>query len=323
MAYRSGNNYYVAFGFEESLGSGMTHKDGIGNQSIQWEDLFVLPAVFTADPDRQLIATEYKSNTAQPVQQDYCLGVQDGTFDLSGNLSLEYLFLLRAFFHHVSDFKFKDTPNPAKSMVIMRIWEAASTSGTFVVDIAKGCVAEQLTLSGSAMDVIKYGLSGRLTNFEREVTVAITGHEPSLPLPDCVQFGAVEYTGSFGEKTRLSEFTLTLNNIFVADDKRWSNSMIRSKDTILRQQGTMNVKSIYNQEDTETNIMQSRNKLSNEKIVLKDGDDSWEIDYSAALDAIDPADPGRDLFESNVTLRLAVAVAGVPAVSFTTKVDAK
>ena len=88
--YRSGNKYRVAIGLETSLGSGNTHSTGGTTPalSVRWEDLTVMPVKLELSPDRQMIDTNYKTGTSQATAYEQVQGVTDGTFTLSGKLSL-------------------------------------------------------------------------------------------------------------------------------------------------------------------------------------------------------------------------------------------
>jgi len=120
-----------------------------------------------------------------------------------------------------------------------------------------------------------------------------------------VQFGDTVYSGDYGEKTRLTEFTLTLTNVYIDDTKRYTNSMSRLRDIIIRQEGELNVKGLFKQETTELNPMDDIGIDPNcqECITLVSGTKSWLISFQALITAIDSADPDRDLFESNVTMK--------------------
>ena len=114
-----------------------------------------------------------------------------------------------------------------------------------------------------------------------------------------VQFGDIVYNkGNFGEKTRLAEFSLTLTNVYIDDTKRYTNSMSRLRDVILRQEGELNVKGLYKQEVFENNPMDDigvDNQFS-EYITIVSGTRSWVIALQALVTAFDSADPDRDLF---------------------------
>ena len=147
-----------------------------------------------------------------------------------------------------------------------------------------------------------------MTDHQREVEQIITGTDPGLTFPDVVQFGDIVYQGDFGERTRLTEFTLTLTNIYIDDTKRYTNSMSRLRDIILRQEGELNVKGLFKQATTELNPMDDIgvDKQLSEYITLVSGTSSWVIDFHALVTAFDSADPDRDLFESNVTMKAIV-----------------
>ena len=312
--YRSGNKYRVAIGLETSLGSGNTHSTGgtTPTFSVRWEDLTVMPVKLELNPDRQLIDTNYKTGTSQATAYEQVQGVTDGTFTLSGKLSLGYEILLQAMFHQSPvnhKYTFKDTPPDAKSLVMMKVWDDAVVGSKYKVDIAKGCAVDSLVITGRSKEAIEFTMTGRITDHEREVEQIINGDDPGLTFPDVVQFGDTEYNGDFGEKTRLNEFSLTLTNIYIDDTKRYTNSMSRLRDIILRQEGELNVKGLFKQETTELNPMDDigiDNQLQ-EIITLVSGTRHWVIDFQALVTAIDSADPDRDLFESNVTMK---AIAG-------------
>ena len=311
--YRSGNKYRVAIGLETSLGSGNTHSTGGASPtfSVRWEDLTVMPVKLELNPDRQLIDTNYKTGTSQATAYEQVQGVTDGTFTLSGKLSLDYEILLKAMFHqspvnHI--YTFEDTPPTAKSLVMMKVWDDAPTSSKYKVDIAKGCAVDSLVITGRSKEAIEFTMTGRITDHEREVEQVITGTDPGLTFPDVVQFGDTEYGGYFGEKSRLNEFTLTLTNTYIDDAKRYTNSMSRLRDIILRQEGELNVKGLFKQETTELNPMDDigiDNELW-ETITIVSGTSSWVIVFQALVTAFDSADPDRDLFESNVTMKAIV-----------------
>ena len=315
--YRSGNKYRVAIGLETSLGSGNTHS-GAGSPptlSIRWDDLTVMPVKLELNPDRQLIDTNYKTGTSQATAYEQVQGVTDGTFTLSGKLSLDYEILLQAMFHQSPvdhTYTFDDTPPKAKSLVMMKVWDDAPVDSKYKVDIAKGCAVDSLVITGRSKEAIEFTMTGRITDHEREVEQVITGTDPGLTFPDVVQFGDVVYIGDFGEKNRLAEFSLTLTNIYIDDTKRYTNSMSRLRDIILRQEGELNVKGLFKQETTELNPMDDigiDNQLS-EYIKIVSGTSSWDIVFHSLVTAFDSADPDRDLFESNVTMK-AIASDGV------------
>ncbi len=313
--YRSGNKYRVAIGLETSLGSGNTHSEAGSppTLSVRWNDLTVMPVKLELNPDRQLIDTNYKTGTSQATAYEQVQGVTDGTFTLSGKLSLNYEILLKAMFHQTlvpvdHTYTFDDTPPTAKSLVMMKVWDDAPTSSKYKVDIAKGCAVDSLVITGRSKEAIEFTMSGRITDHEREVEQVITGTYPGLTFPDVVQFGDIEYSGNFGEKDRLTEFTLTLTNTYIDDAKRYTNSMSRLRDIILRQEGELNVKGLFKQETTELNPMDDigiDNQLS-ESITLASVTSSWVIYFQALVTAFDSADPDRDLFESNVTMKAIV-----------------
>ena len=308
--YRSGNKYRVAIGLETSLGSGNTHlvAGSPPTLSIRWDDLTVMPVKLELNPDRQLIDTNYKTGTSQATAYEQVQGVTDGTFTLSGKLSLDYEILLQAMFHQSPvdhKYAFKDTPPTAKSLVMMKVWDDAVVGSKYKVDIAKGCAVDSLVITGRSKEAIEFTMSGRITDHEREVEQVITGTDPGLTFPDVVQFGDTVYAGSFGEKTRLTEFTLTLTNIYIDDTKRYTNSMSRLRDIILRQEGELNLKGLYKQGVFENNPMDDigiDNQIQ-EQIQIVSGMSWWVIDFQALVTAFDSADPDRDLFESNVTMK--------------------
>ena len=312
--YRSGNKYRVAIGLETSLGSGNTHSQA-GNPptlSVRWEDLTVMPVKLELNPDRQLIDTNYKTGTSQATAYEQVQGVTDGTFTLSGKLSLDYEILLQAMFHQAAPvnhkYTFDDTPPTAKSLVMMKVWDDAPVNSKYKVDIAKGCAVDSLVITGRSKEAIEFTMSGRITDHEREVEQVITGTDPGLTFPDVVQFGDTVYSGHFGEQTRLTEFSLTLTNIYIDDTKRYTNSMSRLRDIILRQEGELNVKGLFKQETTELNPMDDigiDNQLQ-EIIQIVSGTSGWDIAFQALVTAFDSADPDRDLFESNVTMKAIV-----------------
>ena len=315
--YRSGNKYRVAIGLETSLGSGNTYSDGRIPPTllIRWEDLTVMPVKLELNPDRQLIDTNYKTGTSQATAYEQVQGVTDGTFTLSGKLSINYEILLQAMFHQSPvdhTYTFDDTPPTAKSLVMMKIWDDTVIESKYKVDIAKGCAVDSLVITGRSKEAIEFTMSGRITDHEREVEQVITGTDPGLTFPDVVQFGDTVYSGDYGEKTRLTEFTLTLTNVYIDDTKRYTNSMSRLRDIILRQEGELNVKGLFNQEKTELNPMDDIgiDPECQECITLVSGTKSWLINFQALITAIDSADPDRDLFESNVTMK-AIASDGV------------
>lgn len=308
--YRSGNKYRVAIGLETSLGSGNTHSEA-GNPptlSIRWDDLTVMPVKLELNPDRQLIDTNYKTGTSQATAYEQVQGVTDGTFTLSGKLSLDYEILLQAMFHQSPvdhKYTFEDTPPDAKSLVMMKIWDDTVIESKYKVDIAKGCAVDSLVITGRSKEAIEFTMTGRMTDHEREIEQIITGTDPGLTFPDVVQFGDIVYNGEFGEKTRLNEFSLTLTNIYIDDTKRYTNSMSRLRDIILRQEGELNVKGLFKQETTELNPMDDigiDNQIQ-ETITIVSGMSSWDINFQALVTAFDSADPDRDLFESNVTMK--------------------
>ena len=250
--YRSGNKYRVAIGLETFLGSGNTHSTGGASPtlSVRWEDLTVMPVKLELNPDRQLIDTNYKTGTSQATAYEQAQGVTDGTFTLSGKLSLDYEILLKAMFHQSPvnhKYTFDDTPPTAKSLVMMKVWDDKPTSSKYKVDIAKGCAVDSLVITGRSKEAIEFTLSGRITDHEREVEQIITGADPGLTFPDVIQFGDILYAGCFGEADRLNEFTLTLTNVYIDDTKRYTNSMSRLRDIILRQEGELNLKGLYKQ----------------------------------------------------------------------------
>jgi len=308
--YRSGNKYRVAIGLETSLGSGNTHSTGgtTPTLSIRWDDLTVMPVKLELNPDRQLIDTNYKTGTSQATAYEQVQGVTDGTFTLSGKLSLNYEILLKAMFHQSPvdyTYTFDDTPPTAKSLVMMKVWDDAPVDSKYKVDIAKGCAVDSLVITGRSKEAIEFTMSGRITDHEREVEQVITGTDPGLTFPDVVQFGDIAYTGNFGEKTRLTELSLTLTNIYIDDTKRYTNSMSRLRDIILRQEGELNLKGLFKQATTELNPMDDIgiDKQLWEIIALVSGTSDWVIEFLALVTAIDSADPDRDLFESNVTMK--------------------
>ena len=315
--YRSGNKYRVAIGLETSLGSGNTHSEAGSppTLSIRWDDLTVMPVKLELNPDRQLIDTNYKTGTSQATAYEQVQGVTDGTFTLSGKLSLDYEILLQAMFHQSPvdhTYTFDDTPPKAKSLVMMKVWDDAPVDSKYKVDIAKGCAVDSLVITGRSKEAIEFTMTGRITDHEREVEQVITGTDPGLTFPDVVQFGDVVYICDFGEKNRLTEFSLTLTNIYIDDTKRYTNSMSRLRDIILRQEGELNVKGLFKQETTELNPMDDigiDNQLS-EYIKIVSGTSSWDIVFHSLVTAFDSADPDRDLFESNVTMK-AIASDGV------------
>ncbi|MCZ2444388.1 MAG: hypothetical protein LC101_11500 [Flavobacteriales bacterium] len=323
--YRSGNKYRVAIGLETSLGSGNTYSDGgtPPTLSIRWQDLTVMPVKLELNPDRQLIDTNYKTGTSQATAYEQVQGVTDGTFTLSGKLSLDYEILLKAMFHQSPvdhKYTFDDTPPKAKSLVMMKVWDDAPTSSKYKVDIAKGCAVDSLVITGRSKEAIEFTLTGRLTDHQREIEQVITGTDPGLTFPDVVQFGDTGYSGNFGETNRLTEFTLTLTNIYIDDTKRYTNSMSRLRDIILRQEGELNVKGLFKQETTELNPMDDIgvDKQLSESITLVSGTNSWVIGFQALVTAFDSADPDRDLFESNVTMKAIASVDVANSVSIQT-----
>ena len=311
--YRSGNKYRVAIGLETSLGSGNTHSEAGSppTLSIRWDDLTVMPVKLELNPDRQLIDTNYKTGTSQATAYEQVQGVTDGTFTLSGKLSLDYEILLKAMFHQSPvnhKYTFDDTPPTAKSLVMMKVWDDKPTSSKYKVDIAKGCAVDSLVITGRSKEAIEFTMSGRITDHEREVEQVITGTDPGLTFPDVVQFGDIGYAGNFGEANRLTEFSLTLTNIYIDDTKRYTNSMSRLRDIILRQEGELNLKGLFKQETAELNPMDDigiDNQLQ-EYISLVSGMSNWFIVFQALVTAFDSADPDRDLFESNVTMKAIV-----------------
>ena len=311
--YRSGNKYRVAIGLETSLGSGNTHSTGgtTPTLSVRWEDLTVMPVKLELSPDRQMIDTNYKTGTSQATAYEQVQGVTDGTFTLSGKLSLDYEILLKAMFHQAPEdhkYTFEDTPPIAKSLVMMKVWDDAVIASKYKVDIAKGCAVDSLVITGRSKEAIEFTMTGRITDHEREVEQVITGSDPGLTFPDVVQFGDTVYSGYYGENTRLTEFTLTLTNVYIDDTKRYTNSMSRLRDIILRQEGELNVKGLFKQETTELNPMDDIgvDKQLWEIITIVSGTSSWVIDFHALVTAFDSADPDRDLFESNVTMKAIV-----------------
>ena len=308
--YRSGNKYRVAIGLETSLGSGYTHSEAGSppTLSIRWDDLTVMPVKLELNPDRQLIDTNYKTGTSQATAYEQVQGVTDGTFTLSGKLSLDYEILLQAMFHQSPvdhKYTFEDTPPDAKSLVMMKVWDDAPVDSKYKVDIAKGCAVDSLVITGRSKEAIEFTMSGRITDHEREVEQVIAGTDPGLTFPDVVQFADIGYIGDIGERTRLNEFSLTLTNIYIDDTKRYTNSMSRLRDIILRQEGELNVKGLFKQETTELNPMDDigiDNQLQ-EYITIVSGMSSWDIVFQALVTAFDSADPDRDLFESNVTMK--------------------
>mgnify|MGYP007068773280 CR=1 FL=1 len=312
--YRSGNKYRVAIGLETSLGSGNTHSEAGSppTLSVRWNDLTVMPVKLELNPDRQLIDTNYKTGTSQATAYEQVQGVTDGTFTLSGKLSLDYEILLKAMFHQTPvdhTYTFDDTPPTAKSLVMMKVWDDAVVNSKYKVDIAKGCAVDSLVITGRSKEAIEFTMSGRITDHEREVEQVITGTDPGLTFPDVVQFGDTVYSGDFGEKTRLNEFSLTLTNVYIDDTKRYTNSMSRLRDIILRQEGELNVKGLFKQETTELNPMDDIgiDIRKNVSIWLGSGIHYWVIDFQVLVTAFDSADPDRDLFESNVTMKAIVS----------------
>jgi hypothetical protein len=81
--------------------------------------------------------------------------------------------------------------------------------------------------------------------------------------------------------------------------------MSRLRDIILRQEGELNVKGLFKQETTELNPMDDIgvDKQLWETITIVSGASHWVIDFLALVTAFDSADPDRDLFESNVTMK--------------------
>ena len=316
--YRSGNKYRVAIGLETSLGSGNTHSvaGSPPTLSVRWVDLTVMPVKLELNPDRQLIDTNYKTGTSQATAYEQVQGVTDGTFTLSGKLSLDYEILLQAMFHQTLEpggyYAFKDTPPTAKSLVMMKVWDDAVIERKYKVDIAKGCAVDSLVITGRSKEAIEFTMSGRITDHEREVEQVITGTDPGLTFPDVVQFGDIVYQGNFGEKTRLTEFSLTLTNIYIDDTKRYTNSMSRLRDIILRQEGELNLKGLYKQGVFENNPMDyiGIDNHIQEQIQIFSGMSWWVIDFQALVTAFDSADPDRDLFESNVTMKAIANVVG-------------
>ena len=157
--YRSGNKYRVAIGLETSLGSGNTHSTGgtTPTFSVRWEDLTVMPVKLELNPDRQLIDTNYKTGTSQATAYEQVQGVTDGTFTLSGKLSLDYEILLKAMFHQTPvnhAYTFDDTPPTAKSLVMMKVWDDAPVNSKYKVDIAKGCAVDSLVITGRSKEAI-------------------------------------------------------------------------------------------------------------------------------------------------------------------------
>ncbi len=309
--YRSGNKYRVAIGLETSLGSGKTHSTGGASPtlSVRWDDLTVMPVKLELSPDRQMIDTNYKTGTSQATAYEQVQGVTDGTFTLSGKLSLDYTILLQAMFHQTLEpgdhYAFKDTPPDAKSLVMMKVWDDAPVGSKYKVDIAKGCAVDSLVITGRSKEAIEFTMTGRITDHEREVEQVITGSDPGLTFPDVVQFGDTVYSGDYGEKTRLTEFTLTLTNVYIDDTKRYTNSMSRLRDIIIRQEGELNVKGLFKQETTELNPMDDIGVDINQyiELVLVSGEHNWYIVFNSIMTNIDSADPERDLFESNITLK--------------------
>jgi len=202
-------------------------------------------------------------------------------------------------------YTFDDTPPTAKSLVMMKVWDDTVIESKYKVDIAKGCAVDSLVITGRSKEVIEFTMTGRMTDHEREVEQVIAGIDPGLTFPDVVQFGDIVYQGDFGETTRLTEFSLTLTNIYIDDTKRYTNSMSRLRDIILRQEGELNVKGLFKQEKIELNPMDDIgvDKRLSESITLVSGTSSWVIVFQALVTAFDSADPDRDLFESNVTMK--------------------
>lgn len=314
--YRSGNKYRVAIGLETSLGSGNTHSEAGSppTLSVRWEDLTVMPVKLELNPDRQLIDTNYKTGTSQATAYEQVQGVTDGTFTLSGKLSLDYEILLQAMFHQSpvdQIYTFDDTPPTAKSLVMMKVWDDAPVDSKYKVDIAKGCAVDSLVITGRSKEAIEFTMTGRITDHEREVEQVITGTDPGLTFPDVVQFGDMFYSGSFGEGTRLTEFTLTLTNVYIDDTKRYTNSMSRLRDIILRQEGELNLKGLFNQGVLELNPMDDIGiDFCDRAIIwLMSGNHYWAITFNSMIINIDSADPDRDLFESNITLKAITNIA--------------
>ena len=202
-------------------------------------------------------------------------------------------------------YAFMDTPPDAKSLVMMKVWDDAPVNSKYKVDIAKGCAVDSLVITGRSKEAIEFTMTGRITDHEREVEQVITGTDPGLTFPAVVQFGDILYGGSFGEGTRLTEFTLTLTNVYIDDTKRYTNSMSRLRDIILRQEGELNVKGLFKQGVLELNPMDDIgvDKQLQEYITIVSGTRSWIIVFQALVTAFDSADPDRDLFESNVTMK--------------------
>jgi len=202
-------------------------------------------------------------------------------------------------------YTFDDTPPTASSLVMMKVWDDTVIESKYKVDIAKGCAVDSLVITGRSKEAIEFTMSGRITDHEREVEQVITGTDPGLTFPDVVQFGDILYAGSFGEKTRLTEFTLTLTNVYIDDTKRYTNSMSRLRDIILRQEGELNLKGLYKQGVFENNPMDEIGiDLYDRAIIwLMSGNHYWAITFNSMIINIDSADPDRDLFESNITLK--------------------
>ncbi len=310
--FRHGRRCRVMIGKEIIRNSGKTRGSN-GSEVLHFEDLTVMPVEVSFAPDRQVIQTGYKTGTAQPIVEESCLGMYDGTGEIRGLLSSDYEVLLRAAMHQsTAPYAFADpAPDDGDTYVIIRLWDDdTGTPGTYLADVATGCRFEPLDLGGAQGSALDFVAAFRLSDYQEQVKIDITGEDPGVVLPECdtiFQFqDVIAYTGSIGENTRISQFRLRFGAAYAEDTHVYANSPTRVRDLISGWEGELSFTSLYKGEHIETNIMTTKmvSKLDKVHIQLVNDKKIWDFRFGAVVQDLQPLDPALDRYETNATLKM-------------------
>lgn len=303
--YRYGNNYRVAIGQETSLGSGYTN-----STNIRFDDLTVLPDTINMVGDVAQIDTGAKTQSGLSTLCEYKQGYKQYTVTLSGYLSHEHEILLKALTPDTASPYCIDALPTLKSYVILRIWSDA-VSTPYVADKAIGCQLSSLKITGTSGDMIRYEAVFMAQGFEREIaSQAITGTDPGVVCTSGFNFGDYDSTTElcFGDTEHLKSFDLSLGYELADDATSYQNSNTRLETIPMK--AACEFSYVTNHDTTNTTydtkaetLLHSDTVLA-ERLFFKNTVKTWQLDMNGQLSAYTFADPGKALFENQVTERL-------------------
>ena len=299
---RYGNKYLVLLGEETS---------GYGTEQTSYTA--TLPDKVEMKEETSAIEISQKTGDIETWKGEYLAGTKKGTVTISGQLAIDtgittHGILFDAFF---SNYDGTDTfDNPAagapQSYTIYQYFTSDSN-----YNVAVGCVAESLEISGAVDGAIEYSITFRAKSISREES-ASPPTAPSYTDTEPLLFQRVSVTRlvDITDEDRINEinsFSLTLNNTFADDNLIYQNSSTKSQELRCGFNGQLNVEFNYDSthsEDVYDHIMGSGLTKGNLRLDDPAVSEYFMIETKGKITEYTIADPDKCIFTNSFTKEL-------------------